>query len=129
MAFYSKMEVLLDSSFIISCVRKRIDFFDELSSMGFKPTFPREVLEELKDLKASSRLSRADKSVLDIAFQMIDFQKVKKMRLGKRVVDEGLIAKGKEGIYIATLDKVIKRNVPNRIVIDSARNCLKIERD
>ena len=42
------MQVLLDSSFIISCVRDRIDFISQLEEQGFTPVVPREVLQEGK---------------------------------------------------------------------------------
>lgn len=122
------MEVFIDSSFIISCVKKRIDFLSELEEMGFKPIVPREVLQELKDLK-DKKISRSEKEAIEIAFKMIDSKKVKKKSIGNGLVDDGLIAKGRNGIYIATLDKEIKRNVSNRIVIDSARNSLLVDRD
>ncbi|MFH1425509.1 MAG: PIN domain-containing protein [archaeon] len=123
------MEVLLDANFIISCVRKRIDFIDELEVLGFKVKVPREVLQELKDLKREKKLGRETRTAINIAFQMLDDGGVKKVGVGGRTVDEGLIAKGKEGVYIATLDKEILRGVPNKIVIDNSKKGLKVERE
>ncbi len=45
------MEVILDSSFIISCVKRKIDFISQLEEKGFKVLVAREVLQELKDMK------------------------------------------------------------------------------
>jgi len=123
------MEVILDTNFIISCVLKRIDFIDELESMGFKVRVPRGVLQEMKDLKTSEKSSRAERQAVDIAFGILEERKVKKVRVGGSYVDEGLILKGKEGAYIATLDSEIRRKVPNRVIIDNARKKLKIDRD
>ena len=50
------------------------------------------------------------------------------MKLGNRSVDGGLIEKGKQGYYIATLDNAIRRVIPNKIVISSAQNSLQVER-
>ena len=122
------MEVILDTNFIISCVMKRIDFIDELEGMGFYVRVPRGVLQELKDLKTNEKTSRAERQAIDIAFALIDERKVRKVRIGGSYVDEGLIMKGKEGAYIATLDKEIKHSVPNKVVIDSAREKLRVER-
>ncbi|MBU0466354.1 MAG: hypothetical protein KJ718_06130 [Nanoarchaeota archaeon] len=122
------MEVLLDTNFIISCVLKRIDFVNELAEMGFNVKVPREVLQELKDLKKEEKTSRAERVAIDVAFALLDERKVKKMKIGGRYVDEGLIQKGKKGIHIATLDRGIKREVPNKVVIDAARKSLKVER-
>ena len=122
------MEALLDTNFIISCILKKIDFVAELESMGFKTFLPREVFQELKDLK-KDKMSREDKGAIELALKLFSLKKVKKMTLGHNIVDDALIEKGKKGFYIATLDNLIKRQVPNRIIIDSARRCLKIERD
>ncbi len=122
------MEAILDSSFIISCVRKRIDFLEELKNLGFTAVVPREVFQEIKDLRSRNKSSREDRTAIDIAMEMIEKGKVKKVGLGEMRVDDALIKKGKEGIYIATLDRAIKRAVPNKIVILDAKNSLGIER-
>ncbi|MBX4212431.1 hypothetical protein KW787_03195 [Candidatus Pacearchaeota archaeon] len=121
------MEVLLDSSFIISCMRKNIDFINDLKDQGFTPILPREVMEELKDLRLN--VPHDERTAIDLAFQLFESRKIKKMKLGGTSVDEGLIAKGKQGIYIATLDRAVKRAVPNKIVISEAKNTLITERD
>ena len=124
------MEVILDSSFIISSVRSRIDFLDQLAELGFKPVVPKEVFQELKDIKSRTGASPKDKESIDLAFQMIEKRKVKKMSLGDHnKVDDGLIAKGQEGIYIATLDKAIQREIPNRVVIKDSEKRVIIERN
>ncbi len=121
------MEAILDSNFVISCVRNGIDFITELEGMGFKIILPREVMQEMKDLK--NNVKHDDRVAIDLAFSLFETKKVKKMTLGHSQVDLGLIHKGKKGAYIATLDAAIKRSVSNRIVINSAKNALSIERD
>ncbi len=122
------MEVLLDTSFILSCIRKRIDFLSQLKDLGFKVVVPREVLEELKDLRKSGRESREDRTAIAVALKMFELNKVKKTGLGSGGVDSGLIEKGKKGIYIATLDAAIKRSVPNKIVIFDSKKSVGILR-
>jgi rRNA-processing protein FCF1 len=123
------MEVVLDTNFIISCIRKRIDFIGELEGLGFKVVVPRRVLQELKDLRKERGTSHSDRTAIDVANEFFTNSKVKKIRLGGRTVDEGLIAKGLEGVHIATLDRAVKREVPNRVVILNSKNGLGIERD
>lgn len=120
------MEAILDSSFILSCMKKNIDFIAQLEEMGFKAVVPREVMQELKDLRLKS--SREDKMAIEIALSLIELRKVKKMSFGSGNVDEQLIKKGRSGVYIATLDKAIKREIPNKIVISSARKGIEVER-
>ncbi|MDO8460538.1 MAG: PIN domain-containing protein [Nanoarchaeota archaeon] len=123
------MEVLIDTNFVISCILKRIEFLEELAGMGFKVVVPREVILELKDLKTTTRSSGEDKTAISVALEILESKKVKKKQLGGTNVDEALIKKGKEGIYIATLDKGILRQIPNRIIIDAARKKLIIDRE
>jgi len=120
------MEVLLDSNFIISCVRRKIDFISELKGLGFKVIVPKEVLLELKDLRLN--VTHDERMAIDIGMDVIDKSGIKKIKMGKGKVDDVLIEQGKKGAYIASLDSYIKRSVPNRVVINSASNKLMIER-
>jgi len=115
------MEVLLDSSFIISCIRKRIDFLTQLEEQGFTVKVPKEVLQELKDLRVKKEQSQGDRIAVDVALDLFEQRDIKKITLGTKSVDSGLIEKGKEGHYIATLDGGIKRQVPKKIVIFSSK--------
>ena len=123
--FKCEMEVIVDTNFIISCVRKNIDFLSQLEDQGFEVRVPREVMDELKDLRF--RRGQEDRFAIDLALQMFEKKKVKKIKLGHRRVDEGLIAKGKQGIHIATLDREIRRNIPNAIIIYSAQKSVGVE--
>jgi rRNA-processing protein FCF1 len=115
------MEVILDSSFVISCIRNRIDFLTQLEEQGFRVKVPREVLQEMKDLKKKNGTSHDDRVAIDVAMEMFESRKIGKMRLIGKSVDDGLIEKGRQGIYIATLDNGIKREIPKKIVIFSAK--------
>ncbi len=123
------MEVLLDTNFIISCILKKIDFLDELEGLGFRVLLPREILNELKDLK-KDKTSHEERAAIDVAMKIFSSSKrVEKMKLGNNIVDDALIEKGNKGVYIATLDNGIKNKIPNRVIIDSARKTLRIETD
>lgn len=121
------MKVILDSSFIISCIRERIDFLSQLAEQGFIPVVPREVLQEMKDLRISNRVSHEDRVAIDVAFELLEKNKVKKNSLGTGRVDDWLIKRGQEGIFIATLDKEIKKQIPKKIVIFKAQNRVGVE--
>lgn len=121
------MEVLLDTNFIISCVKKKIDFISGLEEKGFRILLPKEVYEELKDLRLDS--SPKNRAAIEVALELMAKRKVEKIGLGKKKVDEALIESGRKGRYIATLDAAVKRSVPNRVVISESSNDLIIERD
>lgn len=120
------MEVLLDANFIVSCVKKKIDFISELEGLGFKVLLPKEVFEEVKDLELNS--DTETRTAVRVALELLEKRKIKKTQLGKMPVDKGLIEMGKRGAYIATLDTVIKRQVPNKVVISESGNNLIVER-
>lgn len=120
------MKVILDSNFIISCIMKNIPFIEQLEEKGFEILLAREISQELKDIKL--KLPHKERKAIEIAFEMFGKSKFKKISLGNEKVDLGLIHKGKEGYYIATLDAAIKREVPNRVVISNARNSIEVER-
>lgn len=120
------MEVILDTNFIVSCIKKKIDFLGELEAMGFKILLPKEIVEETKDLRLNS--DRETKVAVEVALELFKKIKIKSMTLGRKPVDLGLIEMGKKGAYIATLDTVIKRQVPNKVVISESGNNLVVER-
>ena len=121
------MKVILDSSFIISCVKRGIPFIDQLKEKGFDILLAREVTQELKDLRL--KVPHDERLAIDIGTELLDKAKLKKISLSHEKVDLGLIQKGKQGYYIATLDAAIKREVPNKIMISSSQNSILIERD
>ena len=65
------MEVILDSSFIVSAMLARIDFLSQLEEKGFKVLVPKEVIEELKDLKLKRGQSHEVRSSIDAALDII----------------------------------------------------------
>lgn len=111
---------------MISCFNKKIDFVSDIEGLGFRIVLAREVFQELKDLK--SKLNREERIAIDYALKLFESKRFKKISLGNESVDSGLIKKGKNGFYIATLDSEIKRNVPNKILILNSQNKIGIER-
>ncbi len=121
------MEVILDTNFIISCVKRKIDFIGRLREEGFNVLVPKEVINEMKDLEYD--VAPAEKAAILLALQILDTNKdIRKMKLGNKKVDESLIEMGKKGAYIATLDRAIKHSVPNRVIISDSKNDILIER-
>ena len=120
------MEVLLDTNFIITALKERVDFLEQLQGHGFTVKVPREVIHELKDLRL--KVAHTERANIDVALDMLLAQKVKKVSLSKTGVDVGLIAKGKEGVYIATLDNAIRRAVPNKVGLSATTKSIVIER-
>lgn len=121
----NRVEVILDTSFIVSCIKKNIDFLAQLEEQGFEVRLPNEVLEELKDLRLKT--GREERLAIDVALELFHKSNIRKIKLGKKKVDDGLIDKAAQGYYIATLDKVIKRSVQHRVVIFDAQKRVGVE--
>lgn len=112
--------VLLDTNFILSCVRKKIDFFGELFSLGFSTLIPKQVIEEIKGLSNS-------KPEAKVALKILEKSEFKKVTLHGDNVDNGIvrIAHENPSWTIATLDKEIQNKIRNQKV--TIRGTKKIE--
>jgi rRNA-processing protein FCF1 len=97
---------ILDTSFILSSIRNKIDFFDELE--GTKFIIPKKVMEEIE---------RKDKTGL--ALQIIKKHKITIKDLGNNHADKQIIKYAKEHpkILVATLDREIKKAVKNSKIV------------
>ena len=98
-----------------------------MEELGFKVAVPRGVFQELKDLRKSDKVSHEVRVAIDVAFEFFRNKRIKKIRLGGGTIDEGLIAKGREGVHIATLDREVLRNVPNKVNILASKNRINVE--
>lgn len=113
--------VVLDTNFIISCIRKKIDFFGEIQLMGLSVIIPKQVIEEIKGLSKS-------KPEAEIAIKILNKNKFKKVSLGGRIVDNGIInlARENEQYVIATLDREIKNKTNNQKLVIRGNKKLEV---
>src|SRR3989338_2830903 len=107
---------LLDTNFILTCIKQKIDFFEELRFMGFEIIIPDRVIDELKKLKQT------------LALKLLEKNNFKKIILIGRDVDNSIInyAKKNPEIIIATLDKELSNKLKNRKIIIRGKKKLEI---
>jgi len=107
---------LLDTNFIITCIKQKIDFFEELRFMGFEIIIPDRVIDELKKLKQT------------LALKLLEKNNFKKIILIGKDVDNSIInyAKKNPEIIIATLDKELSNKLKNRKIIIRGKKKLEI---
>ena len=112
---------ILDTSFILSCIRKKIDFFEQIPSRGMKIIIPRQVIEEIKGLSKSEPEAK-------IALSLLKKNSFMKIDLETKNVDNGIIktAKENQGYVIATLDREIKDKTENQKLIIRGERELEI---
>jgi rRNA-processing protein FCF1 len=119
-------KVLLDTSFILSCIRHKIDFFEEISLMGIKIIIPNEVISEINRF-------RYKKTEAGIAVSLLENNKnlFETLELGRGHVDNKIINFVKESpdLMVATLDREIKDNLKqkkNKIMVIRGKKTLEI---
>jgi rRNA-processing protein FCF1 len=110
-------QVLLDTNFILTCMKQKIDFFEEIPLMGIPLIIPEEIIKELEKLKEKSALK----------LLKIEEEKFSKISLKGKNVDNAIIQYAKENpeIIVATLDKEIQNKIKNKKMI--IRNKKKLE--
>jgi len=107
---------LLDTNFILSCLKKKIDFFDEIELMGIKIIIPEEVVKEIKNLSEEGNKTTQGEAKTALAF--LKKNKFEDIKLGTKNVDNGIVKFAKENkeLIIGTLDKGIKDRIQNQIL-------------
>lgn len=120
-------QVLLDTNFIMSCARQKIDFFEQIPLMGMEILIPKQVFDELK-LLSKSRESAFIREDADLALKLLNRNKFTLMKLRRNNVDKGIeeLAEENKDLIIATLDKELKEKIKNQKMVIKGRKNLEI---
>ncbi len=112
------MQVIIDTGFIVHCIRKNIDFVKNLEDNGFLIMVPKGVLQEINHLNHDIKTNQEEKNSINRFLESIDKnKKIKRISEGNGNISDWLLMKDKEGCYIATIDKGIKHQLKNRITL------------
>ena len=117
-------QVILDTNFILTCVKQKIDFFQELKLMGIKIIIPAQVIDELRKILNSKKKLRFRDNA-KVSLNLFKKNKFKKIDLSEKYVDKALInfAKKHPRIIIATLDRELKKKIKNpKLIIRGKKN-------
>lgn len=118
-------KVILDTNFILNCIKEKIDFIEFFELKGFKILVPDKVLFELK------RISLEKKGALrlraNFSMEFIQKMKLSIINIEGKYVDSALVnyLKKNPEDYLATIDLNLRRKVKNKIFIVRSKN--KIE--
>ena len=120
-------QAVLDTNFIMSCAKQKIDFFDEIKFLGMKILIPEEVIEELKKIKETGKKLHSRKTA-ELSLKILEKNEFKKIKLNEKNVDKGLvkISRKKKEIFVATLDKELKRKIKNQKIVIKGRKKLEL---
>lgn len=109
--------IVLDTNFMLSCIRKKIDFTDEIKFMGFKILVPNEVVIELEKITRTGKEKFKEES--KIALNIIERNHFEKVSLNTKNVDNGIVKFANENpeFIIASLDREIKSKIKNQKLV------------
>ena len=109
-------QVILDTSFILSCIKQKIDFFDEIETMGIKVLVPEQTIDELMVLGAQ------------LALNILEKNKFKIIKISGKDADTAIINFKKENpeTIVATLDVGLQKKVKNRKMIIRGKKKIEI---
>ena len=124
-------KVLLDTNFILTCVKQKIDFFEDIKLMGFGIIIPEEVTREVEKVINSKQKLHVRENAR-FAYDLLmknDFEEVKLSENSNSKNVDGMIrkyAKKHPSLIIATLDREIKNKTDNRKLMIREKKKLEI---
>lgn len=120
-------KVLLDTNFILSCIREKVDLFDKLEELGYGVVIPIIVIDELKRISLGNKSSKLRSEAL-FALRVLKSEKYEKLETGGRYADTGIInyLKSHPDYAVATLDREIQKSVKNSKIVLRARQKLEV---
>ena len=120
-------KVLLDTSFILSCVREKVDFFDRLEDMGYGIVISNNVVKEIKGLADKGKTLKL-REIASLALKVIASEKYESLEIKGRYVDSAIVnyLKTDREYALATVDKVLKKKVNNPRIVLRARKRLEV---
>ena len=120
-------QVILDTSFILTCIKQKIDFFEQLESEGLKIIIPKQVIREIEKITSSKQKLHFREDAKS-ALKLLKKSNFKKIDLETKRVDAGLVKFTKENpkTIIATLDKELKNKILNHKLVIRGKKKLEI---
>jgi len=117
------MKVLLDTNFVLTCAKRKIDFVamaEEMFDEKIEWVVPVDVLGELEDLVIREKMKVVDKNSAKVGLEVLENVGVEAIELpGKNPNVDVKIANylKDKNIVLATQDKELKKRVRNRLLI------------
>ena len=122
-------QILLDTNFILSCIRNKLDLFEELKFRGYAVIIPEQIINEIEKIKISVKKLRFRKEA-ELALKILKKHSFNKILLDGKNVDNAIVnyARQNPDLTVATLDNEIQKKLKkkNKIMILRNRNALEI---
>lgn len=122
------MKIILDTNFLIYCSKNKLDYVEEISNIiseGYELVAPLQVIDELKRLKEKAKKGK-DKEAADLSLQLLDANKIKKVKVKGKTVDEGIInlAKQDKKNIACTLDREMRKTLGRVILLNRRKKLI-----
>ena len=121
-------QVILDTNFILTCVKQKIDFFREIPERGWEILIPIQVIEEIKRVANSTKKMkfRDDAKLAQVILEKNSFQEID---IKGKYADKGIIkyAEQHPQLIVATLDKEIKNKLNNSKLVIRGKKKLELQ--
>jgi len=120
-------QVILDTNFILTCIKQKIDFFEELKLEGLQISIPKQVINEIKRISNSKKKLHFREDA-KVALKLLGKNHFKKIDLKIKYVDKGLtkFTKENKNVIIATLDRELKKKIKNPKLVIREKKRLEI---
>jgi rRNA-processing protein FCF1 len=120
-------QILLDTNFILTCIKQKIDFFEYLELMGLQILIPKQVIDEI-EMIANSKKKLHFREDAKLSLALLKKSSFEKIDLGLQDVDKGIkrFAKQNPKVIVATLDKEIKDSIQNPKLVIRQKKKLEI---
>lgn len=125
------MKVILDTNFLIYCAKEKLDYIEAIKDLlneNYELVVPEQVIKELKSLKEDKlkKVSGKDKAGADLALQLLEVNKIKKIKPIGKNVDEAIINLAKENSknIVCTLDREMRQTLGRVILINRGKKLM-----
>jgi len=120
-------KAVLDTNFILTCVKQKIDFLNEIKFMGIRVLIPEEVLKEIRKIRSFGKKLHFRENA-KLALKILNKKGFKKIKLGTANVDKGLVnfAEKNKDVIVATLDRELKKKIKKPKLVIRGKKKLKV---
>ena len=108
------MEIIIDTNFLITSVKKKIQLFEEIRFLYpiNEIIIPKQIIAELELLKDKKELNLEEREAAKISLELVKRQVITRLDLGTKNADAGIVRYCKKNIpVIATLDRNLKEKI------------------
>ncbi|GEM_PF-991064 len=121
---------VLDTNFILACIKQKIDFLEEIRFMGIGILIPEEVIGELRKISEAKKKKLHFREDAKTALKLLEKSRdsFEKIQLNEKQVDKGLIKFANENreVIVATLDRELKSKIKNPKIVIREKKKLEI---